>query len=52
MLDGYLEVHAVGQEPLEFEVGDLGYISKGTESTIIVSKHALLLHMTQPAWRE
>ena len=52
MLEGYLEVHAVGQEALEFEVGDLGYIPKGTVTTIIVPKHALLLHVTQPAWQD
>ncbi len=52
MLEGALEVHAVGQDPVAFEVGDLGYIEKGTQTTIIVPEHAYLLHFTQPAWRD
>jgi len=52
MVEGYLEVHVADQEPLAFEVGDLGYIPKGTEGTIVVPEAALLVHITQPAWRE
>lgn len=51
MMEGALEVHATGQEPVQFEVGDLGYIEKGTETVITVPERALLLHITQPAWR-
>ena len=52
MVEGALEVHAVGQDPVTFEVGDLGYIEKGTQTTIVVPEHAYLLHVTQPAWRD
>ncbi len=52
MLEGALEVHAAGQDPVAFEAGDLGYIEKGTQTTIVVPKRAYLLHVTQPAWRE
>ena len=52
MVEGYLEVHIADQKPLAFEVGDLGYIPKGTESTIVVPEAALLVHITQPAWRD
>ena len=52
MLKGALEVHAPGQEPVRFEVGDLGYIEMGTSTVITVPEGALLLHVTQPAWRE
>ncbi len=52
MVEGYLEVHAADQKPLAFEVGDLGYIPKGTVSTIVVPEAALLVHITQPAWRD
>ncbi len=52
MLKGALEVHAAGQDPGGFEAGDLGYIEKGTQTTIIVPEHAYLLHVTQPAWRD
>ncbi len=52
MVEGYLEVHVTDQKPLAFEVGDLGYIPKGTESTIVVPEAALLVHITQPAWRD
>ena len=47
-----LEVHAGGQEPVSFEVGDLGYIEKDTTTVITVPEGALLMHVTQPAWRE
>ena len=36
----------------KFEVGDLGYIPKGSVTTIVVPERALLLHVTQPAWQE
>ena len=52
MLEGALEVHAAGQAPVAFEVGDLGYIEKGTQTTIVVPERAYLLHFTQPAWRD
>ncbi len=52
MLNGALDVHAPGQEPVRFEVGDLGYIEMGTSTVITVPEGALLLHVTQPAWRE
>ena len=52
MIEGMLEVHVVGEDPLTFERGDLGYIEKGTQSVIVVPEHAYLLHITQPAWRE
>ena len=52
MLKGELEVHAADQEPVRFKVGDLGYIEKGTSTVITVPEGALLLHVTQPAWRE
>ena len=52
MVEGALEVHALGQDPVTFEVGDLGYIEKGTQTTIVVPEHAYLLHVTQPAWRD
>ena len=51
MLEGALEVLAGGQDPVKFEAGDLGYIEKGTQTVITVPKRALLLHVTQPAWR-
>ena len=47
-----LEVHAAGEAPVTFEVGDLGYIEKGTQATIVVPERAYLLHVTQPAWRD
>tara|TARA_B110000014_G_scaffold254018_1_gene234116 strand:+ start:244 stop:594 length:351 start_codon:yes stop_codon:yes gene_type:complete len=49
MLEGSLEVHADGQIQ-RFEAGDLGFIEKGTETTIVVAERAYLLHITQPAW--
>ena len=52
MVEGALEVHTAGQDPIIFEVGDLGYIEKGTHTTIVVPEHAYLLHVTQPAWRD
>ena len=51
MLEGYLEVQVAGQEPVQYEVGDLGYIEKGTQTIITVPKRAYLLHVTHPAWR-
>ena len=52
MLDGTLEIHVDGRDPIEFEVGDLGFIERGTRSTIVVRDHAYLLHFTQPAWQD
>jgi len=52
MVEGALDVHAAGQDPVTFEVGDLGYIEKGTQTTNVVPEHAYLLHVTQPAWRD
>ena len=52
MVEGALEVHAAGQDPITFEVGDLGYIEKGTQTTIVVPKRAYFLHITQPAWQD
>jgi ethanolamine utilization protein EutQ (cupin superfamily) len=52
MLEGALEIHQEGHETVEFEAGDLGYIEKGTGTTIVVAQRAYLLHFTQPAWRE
>ena len=43
---GALEVHVEGQDPVTFEVGDLGYIPTGTQTTIVVPQHAYLLHVT------
>ena len=51
MLEGSVEVHAAGQESVTYEAGDLGFIEKGTQTTITVPEHAYLLHVTQPAWR-
>ena len=42
----------VDQRQVVVEVGDLGYIEKGTQTTIVVPEHAYLLHVTQPAWRD
>ncbi|MCP4645221.1 MAG: DUF861 domain-containing protein [bacterium] len=52
MIEGSLELTTEGQEPVRFEAGDLGYIEKGTKTTITVPKGAYFLHVTQPAWRE
>jgi ethanolamine utilization protein EutQ (cupin superfamily) len=52
ILEGALEIHIEGQDPMEFGGGDLGYIEKGTSTTIVVPERAYLLHFTQPAWRE
>ena len=52
VMAGALEVHVEGQDPVTFELGDLGYISTGTETTIVVPRHAYLLHVTQPACGE
>ena len=52
MVEGALEVHAVGRDPVTFEVGDLGYIEKGTQATIVVPERAYLMHVTQSAWRD
>ena len=49
ILDGALEIHADGAVQ-RFETGDLGFIGKGTEATIVVESRAHLLHVTQPAW--
>ena len=51
MLEGSLEIHVEGREPLVFDAGDLGYVEKGTDTTIVVPQRAYFLHMTQPAWR-
>ena len=51
MLRGSLEIHTDGQTPSVFEEGDLGYISKGTKTTIVVPEYAYMVHGTQPAWR-
>jgi len=51
MLRGSLEIHTDGQTPSVFEAGDLGYISKGTKTTIVVPEYAYMVHVTQPAWR-
>lgn len=51
MLEGALEILADGQDPVRFETGDLGYIEKGTRTVLTVPERALLLHVTQPAWR-
>ena len=51
MLEGHLEVQVAGQEPVQYEVGDLGYIEKGTQTIITVPERAYLLHVTHPAWR-
>jgi ethanolamine utilization protein EutQ len=51
MIEGFLEVHVEGDTPLRFEVGDLGFIEKGTTASIVVPRHAYLLHVTQPAWQ-
>ena len=52
VMEGALEVHAAGRDPVTYEVGDLGYISTGTQTAIVVPQHAYLLHVTQPAWRD
>ncbi|MDA0747789.1 MAG: cupin domain-containing protein [bacterium] len=51
MLEGALEIHVEGQDPVHFEAGDLGSIDKGTQTTIVIPKRALFVHITQPAWR-
>ena len=51
MLRGSLEIHTDGQAPSLFEEGDLGYIEKGTQTTIVVPEYAYMVHVTQPAWR-
>ena len=51
MLEGELTVQEIGKDPVKFEVGDLGYLAEGTTTIIDVPKHALLLHVTQPAWQ-
>lgn len=51
MLEGHLEIQVADQEPVRYEVGDLGYIEKGTQTIITVPKRAYLLHVTHPAWR-
>tara|TARA_Y100000588_G_scaffold211974_1_gene226082 strand:+ start:1132 stop:1404 length:273 start_codon:yes stop_codon:yes gene_type:complete len=51
MLEGALEVHAADQEPVRFETGDLEYIEKDTRTVFTVPERALMLHVTQPAWR-
>lgn len=52
VLDGSLDVEEAGQAGVTFKAGDLGYIEKGTRATISVPERALLLHVTQPAWRD
>ena len=52
ILEGALEIHVSGREPVQFEVGDLGYVEKGTGTTIVVQERAYILHFTQPAWQE
>ncbi len=51
MLEGSLEVRGEGKEPVRYRAGDLGYIEKGTQATIIVPERAYLVHVTHPAWR-
>ena len=52
LLEGGLEIHAGSRPPVVFAAGDLGYIKKGEQTTIVVPQRAYLLHFTQPAWRE
>jgi ethanolamine utilization protein EutQ (cupin superfamily) len=52
MLEGALEIHEDGRPPVRFEAGDLGYIEKGTPTTIVIPKRALFVHVTHPAWRD
>lgn len=52
ILEGALEVQPSGQDPVKFETGDLGYIEKGAQTVITIPQRALLLHVTQPAWRD
>ena len=52
MLEGALEIHVDGQDPVLYETGDLGFIEKDTPTTIVVPQRALFVHVTQPAWRE
>ena len=49
MLEGSLEVHT-DDGVQRFETGDLGFIEKGTATTVVVAERAYLLHVTQPAW--
>ena len=49
IIEGELEIHTDDGTQI-FEVGDLGFIEKGTKTTIVVHDRAYLLHMTQPAW--
>ena len=51
LLAGALEVHICGAETYCLESGDMGYIEKGTQATIVVPESAYLLHVTQPAWQ-
>ena len=51
MLRGSLEIRTDGQAPSLFEEGELGYIEKGTQTTIVVPEYAYMVHVTQPAWR-
>lgn len=52
MIEGALEINVEGKGAVRFEVGDIGFVEKGTTTTIIVPKQAYFLHVTQPAWRE
>ena len=52
MLEGSLETHLEGEAPVTYEAGDLGYIQKGTPTTIVIPERALFVHVTHPAWRE
>ena len=51
MLEGHLEIQVAGQDPVQYEAGDLGYIEKGAQTSITVPERACLLHVTHPAWR-
>lgn len=52
MLEGSLEIQVPGEESIEFESGDLGYIEEGTQTTIVVDDSAYFVHFTHPAWSE
>ncbi len=52
MLEGALEIHVDGSDPVRFEAGDLGYIEKDTPTTIVIPERALFVHVTHPAWRD
>ena len=52
MLEGNLEIRTAEGQRFAFGPGDMGYIENGTPTRIVVSKRALFVHFTQPAWMD